>query len=249
MMESKKNLLNIISLNVKGLRDVTKRKAVVQWSKQRGDIIFFQETFSTNDVEDQWEREWSGECYFSHGSNHSRGVCILFSRNLNLKILRSECDTEGRYIILEILIQKIKYILCNVYFPVRDRQQEQIDFLNHLSFRLNDFNKNKSFMIVGGDFNMIRNFDLDISSKGSIKGHTFNLEFEDFLGRFDVTDIWRKRNPDKIQFTYRQNNPLIQSRLDYWIISNELDKQISECNIIPSIAPDHSARGGARAFS
>lgn len=201
----------------------------------------FHETVSANDVEDRWEREWSGECFFSHGSNHSRGVCILISQKLKLKVLRSECDSDGRYIILEIEVQNIRYIICNVYFPVREKKQEQIDFLNHLSVRLNKFNLNKSLMIIGGDFNMIRNFELDISSKGSIRGHKFNLEFEDFLGRFDMLDIWRKRNLDTIQFTYRQNNPLIQSRLDYWIVSNELEKQIAECNIIPSIAPDHSA--------
>ena len=142
---------------------------------------------------------------------------------------------------LEIEIQGKRLILCNVYFPTRDKQQEQLYFLNLLSGHLNDFNLNKAPIIAGGDFNMIRNFDLDISSKRSNRGHNFNLEFEEFLGKFDMSDIWRKRNSDKIQFTYRQSNPLIQSRLDYWITSNELDKKVVECDIMPSIAPDHSA--------
>lgn len=38
--QGKNRLLNIVSLNVKGLRDVTKRNAIVEWSKQKGDIIF-----------------------------------------------------------------------------------------------------------------------------------------------------------------------------------------------------------------
>ena len=240
-MDRMNNLLKMVSLNVKGLRGVNKRRAIVEWSKQKGDIIFFQETFSTIDIENPWDREWNGKCFFSHGSNHSRGVCILITEKLNLTVLRSEIDLEGRYILLEIEIQGKRLILCNVYFPTRDKQQEQLYFLNLVSGHLNDFNLNKAPIIAGGDFNMIRNFDLDISSKRSNRGHHFNLEFEEFLGKFDMSDIWRKRNSDKIQFTYRQSNPLIQSRLDYWITSNELDKKVVECDIMPSIAPDHSA--------
>ena len=45
MMDRKNDLLNFVSLNVKGLRDVTKRNAIVKWSRQRGDIIFFSGNF------------------------------------------------------------------------------------------------------------------------------------------------------------------------------------------------------------
>ena len=55
------NLLKMVSLNVKGLRGANKRRAIVEWSKQKGDIIFFQETFSTIDIENQWDREWNGK--------------------------------------------------------------------------------------------------------------------------------------------------------------------------------------------
>ncbi len=35
---------------------------------------------------------------------------------------------------------------------------------------------------------------------------------------YDLVDIWRIRNPDKRQFTWRQKRPRVQRRLDYMII-------------------------------
>ena len=45
----------------------------------------------------------------------------------------------------------------------------------------------------------------------------------------------------KKQFTYRQKVPFMQSRLDYWIISEDLADFVVKCEIMTSVAPDHSA--------
>ena len=36
-------------------------------------------------------------------------------------------------------------------------------------------------------------------------------------------------------------NPSVQSRFDLWLISETLIESVSECKIVPSITPDHSA--------
>ena len=58
---------------------------------------------------------------------------------------------------------------------------------------------------------------------------------------YDLVDIWRIRNPNKRKFTWRQKKPLIQRRLDYWLISDGLQDFIEDSDIIPSIKSDHSA--------
>ena len=58
---------------------------------------------------------------------------------------------------------------------------------------------------------------------------------------FDLVDIWRIRNPESKRFTWRQRNPFIQRRLDYWLISDACQDEIERCDIIPSINSDHSA--------
>ena len=90
----------ILSLNVRGLRSPTKRKALFLWLDQRRyDIVFLQETYSTPDVEDIWRTQWQGKLYFSHGSNHSRGVMILARSDLDLRLKSIKSDDDGRFII------------------------------------------------------------------------------------------------------------------------------------------------------
>ena len=57
----------------------------------------------------------------------------------------------------------------------------------------------------------------------------------------DLIDIWRIRNPEKKQFTWTQKKPLVRRRLDYWLVSTEIQDDVTETNIIPAIKSDHSA--------
>ena len=59
---------NLISLNIRGISNFRKRKTIFTWCrKQKADIIFLQETHSTEKNEAQWKREWSAPFFCSHG--------------------------------------------------------------------------------------------------------------------------------------------------------------------------------------
>ena len=64
---------------------------------------------------------------------------------------------------------------------------------------------------------------------------------EDMIIEHDLVDICRIRNPTNTRFTWRQKSPLIQRRLDYWLISNDLQEDIESVEIISAIRSDHSA--------
>ena len=51
----------------------------------------------------------------------------------------------------------------------------------------------------------------------------------------DLIDIWRIRNPDKKQFTWTQKKPLVRRHLDYWLVSTDVQDDLTETNIIPAI--------------
>ena len=54
---------NVLSLNVRGIRDLNKRKSIFTWVRnQKADIIFLQETFSTPDVFDSWNFSGGETC-------------------------------------------------------------------------------------------------------------------------------------------------------------------------------------------
>jgi len=57
----------------------------------------------------------------------------------------------------------------------------------------------------------------------------------------DLIDIWRIGNPDKKQFTWTQKKPFIRRRLDYWLVTTDIQDDLTETNIIPAIKSDHSA--------
>ena len=70
--------LDILSLNVRGIRDQSKRRSIFSFVKdQKAHIYYLQETFSEPNDETIWKKEWGGAMFFSHGTNHSKGVCIL----------------------------------------------------------------------------------------------------------------------------------------------------------------------------
>ena len=57
----------VLSLNVRGIIDSTKRRKVFAWLyKQEADIILLQETHSTTVNEKLWANEWEGEIIYSH---------------------------------------------------------------------------------------------------------------------------------------------------------------------------------------
>ena len=62
----------LVSLNVRGLRSLNKKKAILMWLiKQKADIVFLQKTYSSSEDENFWNTQWKGKMLFSHGSNHS----------------------------------------------------------------------------------------------------------------------------------------------------------------------------------
>ena len=43
--------------------------------------------------------------FFSHGTGHSKGVLILVKDQLDFKLQSVKVDSQGRYILLEAIIQ------------------------------------------------------------------------------------------------------------------------------------------------
>ena len=75
--------------------------------------------------------------------------------------------------------------------------------------------------ILMGDFNMVKNNELDI-----ISGHPHNVDivrnFNSFVHEMLLTDIWREKNIFKKQFTWNSNNPFVARRLDYIFVSQDI---------------------------
>ena len=100
--------------------------------------------------------------------------------------------------------------------------------------------KEQKKIVIGGDFNITLDSDLDCSGGNPSKKDSVK-NIQDLCLDYDFVDIWRIRNPETKRFSWRQKNPLIQRRLDYLIISDVCQEDIEKPNIISSINSDHSA--------
>ena len=94
--------------------------------------------------------------------------------------------------------------------------------------------------IVGGDLNIILDHVLD-GQGGNSKRKDSGKIAEDMSAELDLLDIWRIRNPTVTRFTWRQKKPIIQRRLDYWLVSDSLQDDINSVDIKTSIKSGHSA--------
>ena len=62
-----------------------------------------------------------------------------------------------------------------------------------------------------------------------------------FQEDLDLVDIWGVKNPVSRSFTWSQNSRKIFCRLDYWLISNNLQDLVMSTSIIPAIKTYHTA--------
>ena len=69
-------MVQILSVNVNGLRNAKKRQNIFNWfNNQNIDIILIQETHCENEqVEKEWKIGWKGSSFWNHGTNLSKGV-------------------------------------------------------------------------------------------------------------------------------------------------------------------------------
>ena len=187
-----KLLLN--SFNCRGLGEGRKRREVFQWLKKyHPGIVLLQETHSTVVSEKRWEQEWGGEIYFCHGTSNARGVAILFPKMSNFIVDKITKDDNGRFLLMDIRTEDWNITLGNIYAPTKDKQQDQTEFINYIFENFMEYaDKN---IVIGGDFNVCLNPNLD-KSGGAIEPKSHNAQvIENFCEQLNLNDIWRTINP------------------------------------------------------
>jgi len=207
--------------------------------KDRADICFLQESYSTPEVEKIWKSQWKGEMFFLHGMEHSRGVLILIKNSLQFELKTIKVDKNGHFIILEANVQDHPFLFVNLYTP--NKTNEQSTFFDKIREELDNFClADDCNSVIGGHFIVI--FDPDLDGNGGNPKRKESVKcIENICLANDLIDIWRIRNPNVKRFTWRQKTPVIQWRLDFWLVSNGMQEDIDNVDVIPSLKSDHSA--------
>lgn len=141
-----------ITLNTRGLKDNTKRKAVFLFCKGQKAQCKTEHFGRTNGGDN---------ILLSHGSNESAGVTIFFN-NCPGKIIDSNTDTDGHWIVAVLNVEGTFFILINVY-GYNTEVKNRLLFCE-ITDKIRQF-KSKYLItdniLVGGDFNVVPDEWLD----------------------------------------------------------------------------------------
>ena len=187
----------------------------------------------------RWNAEWKGLSYFSCGTNQSKGVITLIGKDIDYKEKHVIRDKYGRFVIIYCEIQGMEFCLINLYAP--NTETEQIDFYNQIFQEVTCLSCNENANYVwGGDYNCpLSKMDLD-KMHIRLKTKSINV-IKQIMETYNLLDIWRVRNPSIKSYTWRSLQPLVQRRLDYFLISDNIQHMVTKAVIIPSVGTDHSA--------
>ena len=98
--------------------------------------VFLQETHSVQKDEQVWTNQCScgtGSVFFSHGKSDGRGILIAFREGVKYKVIEKYVDTEGRYIVLNLMLNNSPVVLINYYAPNQEAEQLKVlDRLTHI---------------------------------------------------------------------------------------------------------------------
>ena len=250
--------MKLISWNVNGLRAVVTKGFKNFFDQVDADIFCLQETkLQKEQVDDNIKSIFKGyneywNCAEKKGYSGTAVFCRQKPINVTYGIGTAEHDKEGRVITLEF----DKFYLVNCYTPNSKRELERLDYRMKWedAFRnyLLKLNENKP-VIMCGDLNVAHK-EIDLKNpKSNRRNAGFTDEERDKMTELleaGFTDSFRYLYPEKegcyswwsYMFHAREKNA--GWRIDYFIVSNSINKNIKESTIYSDVmGSDHCPVG------
>jgi exodeoxyribonuclease-3 len=194
--------MRIISLNCNGIRSAH-RKGLYQWlSRQRADVVCFQETKAQIDVLDTAVKSPRGwHTYFMDAIKPGYSGVAVLSRikpdNVIYGLGNDTFDREGRYLQLDFG----KLSVASLYLPSGSsgelRQQVKFDFLDYYMPLLKQRRKQRREYVLCGDWNIahkqidLRNWRSNQKNSGFLPGEREWMD--ELFGAAGYADGFRER--------------------------------------------------------
>jgi len=237
--------MRIISLNCNGIRSAH-RKGLYQWlSRQRADVVCFQETKAQIDVLDTAVKSPRGwHTYFMDAIKPGYSGVAVLSRikpdNVIYGLGNDTFDREGRYLQLDFG----KLSVASLYLPSGSsgelRQQVKFDFLDYYMPLLKQRRKQRREYVLCGDWNIahkqidLRNWRSNQKNSGFLPGEREWMD--ELFGAAGYADGFRAVNEQPDQYTWWSNRGQswaknVGWRLDYQVVTPNLAQSITGASI------------------
>lgn len=223
MENSKLSDLRFTSWNVRGLNKLTKLKQVMNRLKNlHSKIIFLQEVHLTISEIKHVRRRWTGQVVHATYNNYAHGVLILIHKTIPFQLTNIVQDPQGRFVIAQGNILSIALNLASIYGPNEDKPK----FFENLFLTLSSLH---GLNIIGGDFNCTLDPLVDRSTKSNPQKSQSRKTIIQYMTDLNLTEIWRKLNPGKLEYSCYSGIHKSRSRIDYFLVSQELVSKIKNC--------------------
>lgn len=228
--------LKILSFNTQGLGGIKKQKDVFDYLQTKNfDIYCLQDTHFTAGQEKYIRNRWEGNCYFSFApQSNARGAAIFFGPKTDYKIHSQNHDTDGNFLILDMTIYNKRLSLINIYGPNKDNPTFYENLFKSISEIGNDT------YIICGDFNLTMDPNLDSFNYKHINNPKARKFVTDKIKENNLFDAFRELHPSLKRYTWRRKNPLKQSRLDMFLVTESLINSVKTTKIETGYKSDHS---------
>ena len=226
--------VSIVSFNCRGLADAQKRRDLFVYIREKKfQIICLQETHFLEDESDKIRAEWGGEIFCSNNKDRKRGTAVLFNK-VPIQIHNLRKDKEGNLLALDLDLFSRKITLVNLYAP----NEDDPGFFYHVEQTITEL-KNTA-VIITGDWNLVQDFEKDTKNYlklNNCRAHRAVLKLKENRG---MVDPWRQMNPSTRRFTWFQKTPPKCSRLDFFLVSEDIYPLVRKAEILPGYRSDHS---------
>lgn len=210
----------IVSCDKKGLRLLAS-----QVIKTRRNFSFriFQETHIGVNEQRRLRANWISQVYQAPFTRKSRGVAILFRKNI----------PYGRYLMISGHINSLPIKMLNIYGPNIDNP----DFFHKAFDLIPDSTPN---VIIGGDFNCYLDPVLDrFSTKPPPTIASVGI-LNDLIKTRNMVEIWHQQHPTDKELSFYSHVHKSYNRIDYFLIASELLPSVTNSVYHNILISDHS---------
>ena len=184
-------------MNCQGLANYRTRKDVLNYIRAREyKIICLQDIHINKNTVDLMLNEWGYGGVVAPYSTAARGVAVLFSNKIQYKILKSEIDPNGNYIVVELKLEEETLTLVNLYGPNTDSPEFYTNLFSHI-----DFDRP---VIMCGDWNLTLDQTIDTENYKQINNPRARNALLETINENDLCDPWRIHHPKTKGFTWRK---------------------------------------------
>jgi exonuclease III len=183
--------------------------------------------------------------FYANSTKNSRGVGILIKHSLNAQVQEVISSDDENILLIRASIKGTELILISIYGPNNNNR----DFFTNLTEFIRRFSN--CHLIIGGDWNCTYSSsslaeNIDCLNMKKLPNALHSNILNDICDEFNLADPYRYFYPSSRDYTYvpRNDASINKSRIDYFLVSENLFDSLSDCTISPNLQNklfDHKA--------